>query len=389
MEIKVCGIGVVSAIGMGCDENLRSLRSEKCGIGPLTLFDTTLNFPVGQADYSNKKLKAQLRIDERQTISRTALLGAVAAQEALKDAQIPAGNRIALISSTSVGGMDLTEQFYPKYNQNPSSGRLRYIAGHDCATSTEFIAHQCGITGFRTTISTACSSAANAIIMGAELLKRGMADYVVAGGTDALCKFTLNGFNSLMILDKELCRPLDRDRKGLNLGEGAGYVVLTTAQQATKSYCTLSGYANANDAHHQTASSEDGEGAYLAMKMAMQMASIAPGDIDYINLHGTGTDNNDMSELAAVKRIFGKSIPPFSSTKSFTGHTLAAAGGVEAVFSILAIAHDIVYANLRFQNPLGDGFIPVTKTITGGNVNSVLTNSFGFGGNCSSLLFSR
>ena len=389
MSIKVCGIGVVSSIGVGSGENLRSLLSERCGIGALTLFETAIDVPVGEVGLSNGELKDLLGIDERETISRTSLLGALAVTEALKDAGIEPGKRIGLISSTTVGGMDLSERFYLDFLGNPKSGRLRHIAGHDCATSTDFIAAHCGISGFTTTISTACSSAANAIIMGAEMLKRGMLDYVVAGGTDALCSFTLNGFNSLMILDKELCRPLDRDRKGLNLGEGAGYVVLTNDPQCSKTYCSLSGYANANDAFHQTASSVDGEGAFRAMGEALGMAGLIPSGIDYINLHGTGTGNNDSSELAAVRRVFGDLIPASSSTKSFTGHTLAAAGGVEAVFSVLSIVHGVRYANLRFENSLEEGITPVVTTQIGVDVKNVLSNSFGFGGNCSSLIFSR
>lgn len=389
MGIKVCGIGVVSSIGIGCDENLRSLSKENCGIGRLTLFDSAVDVPVGEVKLSNDELKRLLGLSTHTTISRTSLLGALAAKEAVTDVEIPHGKRIGLISSTSVGGMDLSEQFYRDFRANPRSGRLRNIAGHDCATSTDFIADYCEINGFRTTISTACSSAANAVITGAEMLQTGMLDYVVVGGCDALCRFTLNGFNSLMILDKELCRPLDRDRKGLNLGEGAGYLVLTKEEACVNTYCKLAGYANANDAFHQTASSDNGEGAFMAMAEAVEMSGLKFEDIDYINLHGTGTGNNDSSELTAVKRLFGEKTPPCSSTKSFTGHTLAASGGVEAVYSVMSILHGIRYANLRFENKIEGGIEPIKKTEMNAVVNNVLSNSFGFGGNCSSLIFSR
>lgn len=389
MGVSVCGIGVVSAMGIGCDANYRGLISELGGIDMPTILKSTHNIPLGEVKYSNSELKNMLGIDESTTVSRTALIGALAALEALKDANIGVNKRVGLISSTSVGGMDLTEEFYKEYYCDNKKGRLRNVIGHDCATSTEFIAHQCAIDGFVTTISTACSSAANAIMLGAEMIERGMLDYVVAGGTDALCNFTINGFNSLMILDKGLCRPLDRDRNGLNLGEGAGYVVLCQSGEGASEYCRLVGYANANDAFHQTASSVNGEGAYLAMHEAINMAGDVAKSIDYINLHGTGTGNNDASELAAVKRIFGLSIPPFSSTKGFTGHTLAAAGGVEAVFSVLAINKGTRFANLRFANPIDDNLVPVTKTQDNVDVKCVMSNSFGFGGNCSSLIFSK
>ncbi|MEG1036963.1 MAG: beta-ketoacyl-[acyl-carrier-protein] synthase family protein [Mucinivorans sp.] len=387
MFIRVCGIGLVSAIGVGSAENFSSLLSSNCGIGALTLFDSAVDVPVGQVKRTNGQLKELLGIAQTTTISRTALLGAIAAREAIDDAQIPTGSRIGLISSTTVGGMDLSENFYADFRNNPNSGRLRDIVGHDCGSSTEFIARQCGITGFRTTISTACSSAANAVIMGAEMLKCDMLDYVLVGGVDSLCRFTLNGFNSLMILDKGLCRPLDRDRNGLNLGEGAGYLVL--AKNTTKSYCSLSGYANANDAFHQTASSDNGQGAYLSMCGAIERAGILPCEIDYINLHGTGTQNNDSSEMAAVGRVFGDDVPPCSSTKCYTGHTLAAAGAIEAVYSILAIQNGVRYANLRFENPIEGAASPLTQIQRGVTIKNVLSNSFGFGGNCSSLIFSK
>ena len=389
MNIKICGMGVISSIGIGCNENLKSLIHMRHGLGQISLFDSAINVPVGELKMSNDELKHYLGIDVHSTVSRTALIGAIAAKEAINNASIPEGKRIGFISSTTVGGMDLSEQFFIDYLKDQNKGRLRNIAGHDCATSTEFIADYCNINGFQTTISTACSSAANAIIMGAEMLNMNMLDYVVVGGTDALCKFTLNGFNSLMILDKDLCKPLDRDRKGLNLGEGAGYLVLTNDKDCQKTYCMLKGYANANDAFHQTASSESGEGAFLAMKGALAMANLEKTEIDYINLHGTGTGNNDSSELAAVNRLFGNKTPECSSTKSFTGHILAAAAGVEAVFSALAIINGIKYASLRFGNSIGEGIKPLTKTVSNIEVRNVLSNSFGFGVNCSSLVFSK
>ncbi len=389
MGIKVCGIGVVSAIGVGCEESLNSLRQERCGISNNTLFSSSITTPVGEVKLSNKELKERLGVDATQTISRTALLGALAAREAMQSVENLEVKRVGLINSTTVGGMDLTEEFYREFSKEPSKGRLRGVVGHDCATSTEFIANICNITGFTTTISTACSSAANAVIMGARMLERGMLDYVLVGGVDSLCRFTLCGFNSLMILDKELCRPFDQSRKGLNLGEGAGYLLLTK-EEGARSICTLAGYANANDAFHQTASSQSGDGAYLAMMEAVKLAGIEPGEIDYINLHGTGTENNDSSESAAIKRLFTEStIPPCSSTKSYTGHTLAASGGVEAIFSVLALTHNVIYGSLRVQTPIAEGVEVVTKTQEGVSLRHILSSSFGFGGNCSSLIFSR
>lgn len=387
MSIAVCGIGIVSALGRGVAENLAALRAGRSGIGKLTLFRSAVDVPAGEVKLSNRALQEALGIPVRETRSRTALLGMTAAAEAVADAAIPAQARVALVSSTSVGGMDLTEDFYRDFRLDPSKGRLRGVAGHDCADSTRQIARHCAITGYTATVSTACSSAANAVITGALLLESGMADYVVAGGTDALCRFTLNGFNALSILDRERCRPFDASRAGLNLGEGAGYLVLTRERPGLRSYCRLAGYANANDAHHQTASSETGEGAFRAMSEALSRSGLSR--VDYINVHGTATPNNDRTEGTALRRLFGAEMPPFSSTKGYTGHALAAAGGIESVLAVLALEHGLRYGNIGFSEPIPElGLRPVLQTERA-EVRSVITNSFGFGGNCSTLLFAK
>lgn len=304
MNIAVRGIGIISALGNGAGETLAALRAGRSGIGKLTLFRSAVDVPVGEVRHDNRALGELLGIPVRETPSRTALLGMIAAAQAVADAAIPAAARVALVSGTSVGGMDLTENFYRDFRSDNGRGRLRSVAGHDCADSTRRIAEYCGITGYTATVSTACSSAANAVITGALLLENDMADYVVAGGTDALCRFTLNGFNSLSILDPERCRPFDATRAGLNLGEGAGYVVLAREEPGMRSYCRLAGYANANDAHHQTASSETGEGAYRAMAEALARSGLER--VDYINAHGTATPNNDLTEGTALRRLFGE-----------------------------------------------------------------------------------
>ncbi|MBQ7511527.1 MAG: beta-ketoacyl-[Prevotella sp.] len=225
----------------------------------------------------------------------------------------------------------------------------------------------------------------------ANLLKAGQADIVVAGGTEALSVFHLNGFNSLMILDHEQCRPFDETRAGLNLGEGAAFVVLEREEQALQRRAEvhgyLSGYGNACDAFHQTASSEDGEGAYLAMTEALRMAQLQPGDIQYVNAHGTGTPNNDQSESVALRRVFGERMPLVSSTKGFTGHTTSASGSIETVICLLALRHQFVPANLGCTQPLSGGIVP-TMGEDHCELRHVLCNSFGFGGNDTSLVVS-
>lgn len=215
MRIYVTGVGVVSSTGLNVEENISSFRQMKHGMEKVTLFQTELDVPVSEVKLSNDELKTKLGLPIHHTYSRTALLGMLASKEALDDSSLDVSScRVGFISSTSVGGMDLSENFFVDFKKDHTKGRLRDIVSHDCGDSTERIASYLGINDFVTTVSTACSSAANAMMFAARLIKNGRLDAVVVGGTDALCKFTLNGFNSLMILDKEHCRPLDNSRAG-------------------------------------------------------------------------------------------------------------------------------------------------------------------------------
>ena len=197
-----------------------------------------------------------------------------------------------------------------------------------------------------------------------------------------------------MILDGSPCRPFDATRSGLNLGEGAGYLVLVSEQVLKEENidpdCIVSGFANTSDAFHQTASSPEGRGSFGAMEAALQICGLQSNEIDYVNLHGTGTVNNDLSEGTAVKRLFGENIPALSSTKAFTGHTLGASGGIESVISVLALRHQCVFPNLRFKNAMPElNLVPKKKFEAGLSIKHVMNNAFGFGGNCSSVIFSR
>ncbi|MBL7858697.1 MAG: beta-ketoacyl-[acyl-carrier-protein] synthase family protein [Cyclobacteriaceae bacterium] len=394
-RVHVVGAGVISAIGNSQAESLEAFRQETSGIGYMTVLDSIHKnkLPVGEVRLTNQQLSE--RTGAGAELTRTALLGLHAAQEAKHDSGISSWSqwRTGFISGTTVGGMDKTEDFFLDFIQDTSTGDLGKVVNHACGRSTELIADALGVNHFVSTINTACSSSVNSIIYGARLIAGGKLDIVVAGGTDALTRFTLNGFNSLLILDHAPCRPFDANRGGLNLGEGAGYVVLVSdavrKHEKLISKCTVSGFANTNDAFHQTASSPDGKGSFAAMQQALLKSGLQPEAIDYINLHGTATLNNDLSEGTAVKRLFGDTIPRVSSTKAFTGHTLGASGGMEAVFSVMAIQHQCVFPNLRFQEPIPEvGIVPQLQFEKGIGVRHVMSNSFGFGGNCSSIIFS-
>jgi len=394
--VYIAGLGVVSAIGNNVQEHLHAFKQEQAGMGEISLFDSVYKgkLPVAEVKMSNAELAEKTRLSLE--ASRTTMLSLLAAREALTDAGIPdlAQLRTGFVSANTVGGMDKSEDFFVDFLADNNKGKLKNVFDHECGSITEAVANQLGINDYMTTLSTACSSSANAVFYGARLIKNDVLDVVVAGGTDALTKFTLNGFNTLMILDKAWCRPFDQNREGLNLGEGAGYVVLVSNKVAEalskQPYSRLSGYHNSNDAYHQTASSPDGTGSYLAMQGALKKAGLQPDDIDYINLHGTGTPNNDNAEGTAIKRLFGPQYPSMSSTKSFTGHTLGASGGVEAVFSALAVKYGLIYPNLRFETQMEElPFKPETRFMEHKDIKHVMSNSFGFGGNCTSLIFSK
>ena len=389
MEIFITGYGLISSIGIGADETLQSLRDEKSGITKGSN-DFSSKYMVGEIKYSDNELKKRYNIT--QDCSRTALLGMIAAKQAFEGHAINDAIKTGLISSTSVGGMDVSEKEFKQFLADKEQDLSRY-KHHSSGVSSEQIAKELGIKGFVNTISTACSSAANALMMGARMIQSGMLDRVIVGGTDALTSFTINGFKSLMIFDEDWCKPFDNARKGLNLGEGAGFVVLESKKSlelsGQKAVAKLSGWSNASDAFHQTASSPDGQGAQLSMTEAMKVAGLNPEDIDYINAHGTATPNNDLSESQAIKSIFKENIPAFSSTKAFTGHTLAASGGIEAVFAILAINNGFLYPNLNFSTVIEEtGLTPQLKFSEKNKIQHVLSNSFGFGGNNSTVIFS-
>lgn len=387
MSQRVCisGFGIVSAIGVGRGETLLSLKEGRRGLAPARYLPTThKELPLGEVKLSNSQMKALLGIPESHLVSRTSLMAMLAVQEALQDAGDVSSFRPAFISGTTVGGMDISEQLPPQHREPEK---------WDCGASSQAVADYFGYFSDVITPSTACSSAANALLLGARLIRAGRCEVVIAGGSECLSLFHLNGFRSLMIVDGEPCRPFDATRAGLNLGEGAAYVVLETEEHAlargAKPQAYLDGWGNACDAYHQTASSPEGEGAYLAMTQALEVAGLKPADIGYVNAHGTGTPNNDESESHALQRLFGALLPPVSSTKGLTGHTTSASGSIEAVFCILALQNGFLPGNAGFTTPFEGGIVPIREAIPAPDVKHVLCNAFGFGGNDTSLLISK
>ena len=393
-SIVVTGMGVISAIGNSVAANRASLKEGRCGISKaLDLFPSKYAgvLPFGSIRVSNESLQQQLNAFEP-GVTRSSLLALHAFNEAIADSGLSprqlASFNTALVGASTVGGMCLTDELY--HDANKTDRGSAYLSSYDNASVTLYLQKRYNINGIVNTINTACSSSANAIMYGANLLKNGLAKTVIAGGADSLAKFTINGFNALHILSPNLCRPFDEQRQGLNLGEGAAFLVLEKEEDAAgkKIYAEISGYGNCNDAYHPSSLSEEGDGPYAAMNTALETARLNPGQINFINAHGTATENNDEVESVSILRLFGTP-PAFASTKSNTGHTLGAAGSIEAVYSILNLMHQELYPALNFKNPIAKtGLIPVLQ-YQQTSIQHVMSNSFGFGGNCSSLIFSK
>lgn len=394
-RVLITGMGIITAIGDDLTENHTSLRCSKAGIGEAFHFDSYYKdlLPFGEVKLSNADLLSAANLTRQSGNTRTCTLALKAFDEAIRDAGLSQEELsswgTALISASTVGGMCITDQLYQDANLKSSASE--FVDSYGCAAHTLRLVERYNIKGFTDTINTACSSSANAILLGARLIRSGRANRVIVGGVDALAKYTVNGFNALKILSSAPCRPFDENRDGLNLGEGAAYLVLESEDIAKgkKCYATVAGYGNSNDAHHPSAMSDNAVGAILSMSQAIKSAGIHPSEVDYINAHGTATANNDAVETFGLTQVFDQ-VPPYSSTKSFTGHTLGAAGAVEAVFSVLSIYYSEIYASLRVETPVQPFSIaPVARYRSDSPVNFVLSNSFGFGGNCTSLVFGK
>lgn len=332
---------------------------------------TGLRHKIGEVKASTRELMNLCGESRDFPPLRNYALMTIALREAVERAKLtPEQLREAsFINSTTVGGMDYTEL-------QPMHGDfLRY---NDCGVITGLAAEKLNIRGLVTTISTACSSAANALAFGAELIEAGETEICIAGGCESFSKFHLNGFKSLGVLSEDICRPFEDARDGINLGEGAAYLILESEESAKRRGAEILGYlngwGNACDAFHATATSPEATGPKLAIEYALADAGLKPGDIDYINAHGTGTQNNDETELRAYREVFGADMPPFASTKPLTGHTTSACAAIEAIFCLMG---------------LNGNFYPGLDLKPSKPVINTLCCAFGFGGNDSALIFSK
>ena len=399
-RVVVTSVGIISALGTGRDAHVAAIRNLQSGVREVSYLKSVHahEFVLGEIKMSNDELAQVMGLPTGDNgYTRTTLVCLAAMNDLLKttDINLLRNEPFAFINANTVGGMSKMEDIYMDVLKvGTDEENNKYINTLDCAESTENVAEHYGLRPFMATISTACSSSSNSLILGARMIKQGLVKRAVCGGGDALSRFTLNGFNSLKNVDKNPCQPFDQNRGGLNLGEAAGFCLLESESSAKARGATiiavLSGYANTNDAYHPTAPSPTGEGAVRTMQQALDMANLKPADIGYINAHGTATQNNDLSEGLAIQTLFGTDAPHFSSTKPYTGHTLAAAGVIEAIFSMWAMEEQMIIPNLNFKTRMEELSIKPTGTlIENAALDHVLSNSFGFGGSNVSLIFSK
>ena len=381
-----------SALGVGCAPLLDALREGRSGLKPCDFEGATLSTWIGEVPGVDAvALPAALAAYDCRN-HRLALLGLQA--DGFEDAARAAiarhgADRVALVLGTSTSGILSAEA---AYRERDASGALPawfdYRATHNTGALSSFVRDLLGLRGPAYTISTACSSSAKAFAAAERLITTGLADAAIVGGVDSLCLTTLYGFSSLELTSPEPCRPCDAARQGLSIGEAAAYALLERPD-ASDGAVVLAGWGESSDAHHMSAPHPEGRGSRAAVQQALAQAGLAPADIGYINLHGTATPANDTAEGAAVAAIFGAGVP-CSSTKGMTGHTLGAAGELEAVVSALALQHRLLPPSVGTQQV--DPAIPVQVVLQPQAVpdlRHVLSNSFGFGGSNASLILSR
>lgn len=385
-NVAITGIGTISAAGRDLDETLHAFERGEPDAGEVSLFPTELAYPV----FEVKEIPQKASWDEMRTLD----LALCAVEEALRDAgrkSNDSGARVGVCLGTTVASQLNDVDFYRSYRKNESVSMRpvdRYLKGNLAGA----VARVIGAKGPAVTVVNACSSATDAIGVGLSWLRSGMCDVVIAGGADELSPVPLCGFGSLGILSDSICAPFDRDRRGLNLGEGAGILVLEAAPRFERAErgptLFLVGYGSSADAYHMTAPRPDGSGLEMALRTAMAEAEIQPDDISFVNAHGTATVENDRIEGAVFTRMFGRELR-FLSTKGFTGHTLGAAGGLEAAFTAAALRERWIPASAGFVREDHEiRLSPVTKkaSISG---SLAISTSLGFGGNNAAIVIER
>ncbi len=383
--ILITGMGAISAAGNNITETLSSFERGIRNAGPVSLFRTTLGYPV----FEVKNIPTEYRLESRRTLS----LALAALDQALADAGLAdlSGFRAGVCIGTTVASQLNDLAFYASYRERgtaPMAPVDRFLKGN----LAEFIARRTKARGPALTIVNACSSGTDAIGVALSWLKSDLCDIAIAGGADELNHVPYCGFGSLGIVNTGLCSPFDRERKGLNLGEGAGVVILekksVVRRRGKSSELFLAGYGSSSDAYHLTAPSPDGVGLKASLKTALAEAGIEPGEVSFVNAHGTGTNDNDLVEGNTLASVFGAGLTMLS-TKGFTGHTLGAAGGLEAVFTAAGLREGWIPASAGFQNRDETISLAPVREKTAVSGRYAVSTSLAFGGNNAALVIGR
>ncbi len=376
IRVLIAGMGLVTPLGSGVDRNWAALLKGKTGIGELTLFPTAndLFFPVGEVTESFSP----------EGPPRTHQLALMAAEEAIEHTEGPPD---AIVMGSTTGGMSRTEALLKEKQLNPSLFSFSY---HAAGSVAEYLALKLKCKGPVITVSTACSSGGAAIAMALALLKTGKFRKILVGGAESLCRLTYFGFHSLQLIDPQGSRPLDRDRRGLTVSEGAGMLMLEAKDKDLdpEAIEVLSAGLSC-DAYHPASPDPEGDGALSAMKGALKDAGISPSEIDYVNLHGTGTIDNDLAEAKAFNRLFDEQQPLVSSVKGTFGHSLSAAGAIEAVVSAKCVEAGMAPGSVGCHTPDPRLKLSPLKESTVAPIRTVLSNAFGFGGSNASVIIGR
>lgn len=387
----ITAITAVNCLGAGLDATLAALRQGSSGLRPCDFPGVDFETHIGRVDglEDSPVTGALARYDCRNNRLARMTLQADGFADLARDCIVRRGaRRVGLVLGTSTSGIQESERAFAERTDDDLPDWFDYRHSHDVHATTEFVGALLGIEGPCMTVSTACSSSAKVFADAAQLIAHDICDAVVVGGVDSLCLLTLYGFRSLELTASEACRPNDVDRAGLSIGEAGGFALLERPLGAGQALALLEGVGESSDAYHMSTPHPEGLGAFNSMRGALGTAGVRPDQVDYINLHGTGSKVNDVVESRAVMSLFGGDTP-CSSTKGWTGHTLGAAGIVEAVIAVLAIREGFMPGNLRMNRrdpEIETNVLPETRAA---DVSRVLSNSFGFGGNNCSLLFGR
>lgn len=398
-RVVITGMGIVTSLGAGIDVTALALEDSTPAIGTITSFDASKHKTSQGGEVNPEILKHMPDKNSQSPLDRSSKLLLCACKEALESAKLLSSKECvmaSLIMGTTLGGMLAGQRYHRAVLLQKDIRKYAPLLGDALCRQPYHVASILRIIGDAMVLNNACASGLSAIGCAYRRVRLGKTAFAIAGGYDEMSDFTYAGFNSLQLITSDKCRPFDKNRSGLILGEGAGVVVVEELEHAIKRqatiYAEIIGYGQTSDAYHITKPDPEAQGAARAICGAIEEALIAPETIDYVNAHGTGTLSNDTMETKALYLSLGAYARnvPVSSTKPFTGHLLGAAGATEAIFSVISLQKNIIPENLNFETPDPECDLNI---VTGGskkqNLNVVLSNSFGFGGSNSAMILRR